>query len=202
MLSDLLLEVLEESRRLGFLGPGPVSEHITSANRFLAALEPHKPTAVVDLGSGGGVPALPLAIALGTTRFVLVESMERRTRFLRSAIDRLGLGDRVSVVHERAEVAARQIELRASFDAAVARSFGPPAVTAECAAPFLRIGGALVVSEPPDRPNRWNSEVQLRELGLHLQADPPDGVVVLIQEALCPSRFPRRTGIPAKRPLF
>ena len=79
----------------------------------------------------------------------------------------------------------------------MARGFGPPAVTAECAAPFLAMGGRLLTSEPPDeRP--WPSEA-LAQLGLTPRRR-RHGVMVLEQVRLCPGRFPRRS--PAKRPLF
>jgi len=89
-----------------------------------------------------------------------------------------------------------------------ARSFGPPAVVAECAAPLLRTGGWLVVSEPPDQSDeeaarRWPAE-PLAQLGLRpgerLQA--AFDYRVLSQAEPCPERFPRRNGVPARRPLF
>jgi 16S rRNA (guanine527-N7)-methyltransferase len=89
----------------------------------------------------------------------------------------------------------------------VARSFGSPAVTAECAAPFLEVGGILVVSEPPDRGAsvRWPVE-GLADLGLAPVASGGHrgrfGYQVVEKQVPTPDRFPRRTGIPAKRPLF
>lgn len=117
----------------------------------------------------------------------------------------LGLEARVAVVEARAEEAGRDPALRATFDLAVARAFGAPAVTAECGAPFLRVGGRLAVSEPPaPAAARW----PLSGLGqLGLSAAPPIAVgtvhlQVLEQRRPCPERFPRRTGVPSKRPLF
>lgn len=198
---DELLTVLEESRRLGFLGPGPIEDHLASARCFLAALQRLEPARVLDLGSGGGVPGLPLALWLPQSEFVLLESMDRRATFLASAAERLGMANRVNVVHERAEIAGRLVDLRATFDAVTSRSFGPPGVTAECGSPFLRAAGALLVSEPPDRPERWDSQA-LQALGMAVVSDPQAGIAVMVQEAPCPDRYPRRTGIPAKRPLF
>lgn len=202
MSDEALLEVLEEAREYGFLGPGPLETHLVSARRFLAAIEPLCPGRVLDLGSGGGVPALPLVLWMPTTRFVLIEVTERRVAFLREVAERLGLEDRLDIVHERAELAGRRPELRGSCDAVTARSFAPPGVTAECGAPFLALGGVLVVSEPPEPVDRWNPD-GLAELGLG-QADVNDspGVALMRQERPCPDRYPRRVGIPAKRPLF
>ena len=107
------------------------------------------------------------------------------------------------MVGDRAEVAGRT-DLRGTFDVVVARSFGRPTVTAECGAPFLKTGGRLVVAEPPEHDSgRWPQD-GLARLGLTLgeRADSPPAVQVLVQEKPCPDTFPRRNGVPAKRPLF
>jgi len=143
------------------------------------------------------VPALPLALAWEATRWLLVEANGRRARFLTQAVHRLGLIDRVVLRAERAEAVGRDPGERGRHDAVVARGFGPPAVTAECAAPLIRVGGRLLTSEPPDeRP--WPPEA-LAELGL-VALSRRGSVMVLEQERPCPERFPRRA--PGKRPLF
>jgi 16S rRNA (guanine527-N7)-methyltransferase len=159
---------------------------------------------IVDLGSGGGVPGLVLALELPGTAWLLLDSNTRRTAFLGEAVEQLGLVDRVRIWEGRAEVAGRDPAVRAGADAVVARGFAGPAVTAECAAPLLGVGGRLIVSEPPGTSGeRWDPAA-LHQLGL----GPPRLVqgdytyVILEQGALCPDRFPRRVGVPGKRPLF
>jgi 16S rRNA (guanine527-N7)-methyltransferase len=137
---------------------------------------------------------------------VLLDASQRRTAFLREAVDRLGLAARVRVVTDRAEVAGRSPELRWSFDAVVARSFGPPAVTAECAAGFLPVGGVLVVSEPPadeEPEGRW-PHTGLTELGFGPAARLGTATAgfVRIRRLEANDRWPRRVGIPAKRPRW
>ncbi len=158
---------------------------------------------VLDLGSGGGVPGLVLAEEEPGLSLVLLDSAARRCRFLRRAIGALGLEDRVEVVEERAETAARHPALREMSDAVVARSFGPPAVTAECAVGFLRLGGSLVVSEPPETAVRWPPEA-LADLGLAPAVDCGTGEFsfVRLEKTRADDRWPRRVGIPAKRPRF
>jgi 16S rRNA (guanine527-N7)-methyltransferase len=215
-----LLETLEEAQRAGFLGPGPLPPHLRHAEGFVAAarrqLAPAAPAAtprLLDLGSGGGLPGLVVATAMGDISIVLLDANVRRTAFLVRAVRRLGLTERVQVVQERAERAGRRPDLRGTFDGVVVRSFGPPAVVAECAAPFLRVGGWLVVSEPPGDPEkgppaapvseRWPA-ADLSQFGL----EPGEllkeefGYQLLHQSGLCPDRFPRRDGVPAKHPLF
>jgi 16S rRNA (guanine527-N7)-methyltransferase len=188
-----------------------VEAHIEHALGFAEAIAPERgesgPTfeRAADLGSGGGVPALVLALRFEGTEWSLVEAASRRAAFLRGAVATLGLDHRAVVVEERAEVVGRAPADRGRFDLVVVRSFGPPAVVAECAAPLLRVGGRAVVSEPPGgTPGRWPAD-GLAPLGLV----PGDAVVaagasyqVLRQERECPERWPRRVGIPAKRPLF
>ena len=207
---DALVPVFEEARGLGFLGPGPVEVHLDHAAGYAIALEADSGTGFVvtraaDLGSGAGLPGLPLALLFPESRWTLVEASVRRAAFLRSAVARLALGDRVAVVEDRAETVGQASEFRARFDVVVARSFGPPAVVAECAAPLLRIGGRAVVSEPPGgEPERWPAE-GLAQLGMAPAASVRAGGAayqVLRQVTPCPDRWPRRVGMPAKRPLF
>jgi 16S rRNA (guanine527-N7)-methyltransferase len=194
-----LLEQLARARALGFLGPGPVEDHVAHAAGFLHALAPVAGR-VIDLGSGGGVPGLVVAVARPDLEVVLVDATAKRCRFLESAVAALGLT--TAVVEGRAEVVGRG-PLRASATAVVARSFGSPAVTAECAAPLLALGGLLVVSEPPAGAERW-PQGPLAQLGLTPLRRSVGGPVMqtLQQTAVCPDRFPRRDGMPAKQPLF
>ncbi len=208
-MSDALTALLLEAQRLGFLGAAPIESHIAHARGFVIVLgSADPPDRVVDLGSGGGVPSLVAAHAWPTAQFWLVESGRRRAEFLDDAVARLGWRGRVEICHDRAEQVARRADLRAMMDVVLARGFGPPAVTAECAAPFLRVGGRLVVSEPPTdellAAGRW-SAAGLAELGL-AQVDPDAptqaNYAVFEQIHLSGDRYPRRIGLPAKRPLF
>jgi 16S rRNA (guanine527-N7)-methyltransferase len=136
--------------------------------------------------------------------WVLIESQQRRTDFLRLAVRRLGLEDQVEVLHARAEDVGRRPARRGTADAATSRSFGPPAAVAECAAPLLKVGGRLLVSEPPEGPDRWPYD-GLAPLGFSPATSPEaDGLrfVELTQTTPCPQRYPRKAGIPAKSPLF
>lgn len=162
------------------------------------------PGVVFDLGSGGGLPALPCALAAPAWTWVLVESQLRRVDHLVSACRRLGLTDRVDVLHARAEDLGHDPSRRGTADLVTARSFGPPAVVAECAAPLLKVGGRLLVSEPPEAQDRWPTE-GLATLGLaRAVTHEADGFrfAELRQVAPCPLEYPRRPGIPGKSPLF
>jgi len=194
-----LLDVLGRARTLGFLGPGPVEDHLAHTAGFLEALR-SVTGRVVDLGSGGGVPGLIVAIERPDLELVLVDATAKRCRFLEEVLQQLSL--KATVIEGRAEVVGRG-PLRGTADAVVARSFGPPAVTAECAAPLLRPTGLLVVSEPPSGEDRWPAG-PLEMLGLRplLRTTTAPVMQVLVQGSSCPDEYPRRDGVPAKRPLF
>jgi len=207
--SASLSTVLERSVACGFLGPSALGDQIDHARGFAAAA-PRALTAddlACDLGSGGGIPGLVLAVEVWPeSRWVLLEGMAKRCELLQLAVAELGLGERVTVVHGRVEHLGRPGEqLRGACALVTARSFGPPRVTAEAAAPLLAEGGALVVSEPPDSTGQRWPEDGLAALGLR-----PDGVVrtdragymVLTQHHACPELYPRSWKRQSRQPLF
>jgi 16S rRNA (guanine527-N7)-methyltransferase len=167
-----------------------------------------EPAAYLDLGSGAGVPGLVLAICWPGARGTLLDSSRRRCALLVEAVAALGLEGQVSVQCGRAETLARTEGLRAGFHLVVARGFGSPAVTAECAVGFLRSGGLLAVTEPPGGDavgsTRWPVD-PLAALGLGpariLRADAM-GVAVMTAVAEPADRWPRADGRPAKSPLW
>lgn len=200
--SPPLLAVLERARRLGVLGPGPVLDHVVHAQGFLDVLaELPEGSLVVDLGSGGGIPGLVIAEARPDLRVLLLDSLERRVALLTEAVVAMNWEGRVIAELARAEDTGRSPQWRGQADAVTARSFGPPATVAECAAPLLRVNGILVVSEPPEASDRWPAD-GVALVGLADEGAPVAGMRRLRQTALCPETYPRRVGMPAKRPLF
>lgn len=211
-----LIEVLRQAQDLGFIGPGSLLEQVRHGKAFAAAVARSwarsegapggvHPRRVVDLGSGGGLPALVVARAWPDVHLTLIEAQHRRAAFLADASDRLGLGDRTEVVEGRAENVGHDPHHRAMYEAATVRAFGPPSVAAECGSPLLQVGGVLVVSEPPAAlaTERWPQD-GLAMLGMGAAQRVGDGphFVVVPQVAPCPDRYARRVGVPAKRPLF
>lgn len=199
MAAGALERALEEGQRRGLLGPAPVEVHIAHAERFAKAIGP-LPGPALDLGSGGGLPGLVLALG-STCPWVLLDARRRSTAFLRWAVAELGLAGRVQVISGRAEELGHDPRHRGAYGLVTARGFGPPGVVAECGAPFLRLGGALLVSEPPKARDRW-PRAALAELGLEPAAEPAEGIQVLRSVRQCPAEYPRGVGVPRKRPLF
>jgi 16S rRNA (guanine527-N7)-methyltransferase len=203
-----LVAVLERSRQLGFLGPGPVSGHLEHATAYqdpvievLAAVARSGGTTIqgVDLGAGGGVPSLPLLAAVPDLSLVLVDASQRRTSFCLWALVELGLDQRGEVWTGRAEQFGHRPDRRGRYDVVVARGFGPPALTLECAAPLLRVGGRCVVSEPPS-PRRWPAD-GLAQLGM-VWLDERPGVAVFELVEAPGSEYPRPIKEQRRRPIF
>lgn len=198
-----LRDIWRRGQRLSAVGPGPVEAHLAHSTALAAELE--EPRRAVDLGSGAGIPGLALAGCWPDSAWLLLDASRRRARFLADAVAQLGWEDRVSVVHGRAEAVAHDDGWRGWADLVVARSFGPPAATAECGVGFLRPGGMLVVTEPPESPTRrWPAD-GLRQLGLSPRpARPGDTVRIqrLVADGSIAPQFPRRPGVPTRRPLF
>jgi 16S rRNA (guanine527-N7)-methyltransferase len=173
---DGLFDALTEAQRLGFLGARPITEVIEHAGAFVRSLDGLAADArVIDLGSGGGVPGLVIAHARPDLRVTLLDRRTKRTDFLERIVLRLGWADRVSVV--AADVAA--FRPGSLFDAAVARGFGPPAATLRAAARLVRVGGRVVISEPPAG-DRWDADV-LRRVGVERATGPSNQVAVFVR---------------------
>jgi 16S rRNA (guanine527-N7)-methyltransferase len=193
--------VLHESQNRGFIGPGSVASHRAHAEAFLDLLPPQAIRGV-DLGTGGGLPGLVLAVARPAMHWTFVESSVTRARFLTQALVDLEVAG--TVVAERAETVGRGAH-RSTFDVVTARSFGRPAVVAECAAPLLVPGGRLIVSEPPTESStdRWPVEdVAALGFGPAVRVAGPPHLVTLDLVGVCPDDAPRKVGLPAKRPRF
>lgn len=184
-----------------------VEKHVVDA---LLAL-PHLPDAgrLVDVGSGGGVPGLVLAIARPGLEVVLVEATAKKAAFLAEAAAGLGL-DRVRVVAQRAETAGRDPGLRDAADAATARAVGSVALVLELTLPFLRPGGRAVLYRGPTAEVEEKTAAGVAgQLGggepvVHrrtLAGGAERRLLVVPKIGPTPDRYPRRDGMPAKRPL-
>ncbi|MGZ4183385.1 MAG: 16S rRNA (guanine(527)-N(7))-methyltransferase RsmG [Solirubrobacteraceae bacterium] len=181
-----------------------VDDHLADSLVALELPEVRSATTIADLGSGAGLPGLPLAIALPHARVHLVESSMRKCAFLDRAVRECDLGN-VEVVHARIEEWTGSVELVA------ARALAPLEVVVEYAAPLLRVGGTLVV---------WRGHRDLESEAAAAKAAEIVGFKVgdiravhpypaarnrhlhLMSKVMeTPSRFPRRPGLAMKRPL-
>jgi 16S rRNA (guanine527-N7)-methyltransferase len=199
-----LLGVLAGAQDRGLVGPGPLETHIDHGRAWAAALGAPRQR-FLDLGSGGGLPGLVLALEWPGARATLLDARQLSVAWIVEAAERLGLGERVDAICERAETAGRDPELREAFPLVVARGFAAPAVTAECGAAFVAPGGRLSVSEPPGRdPARWPAP-ELANLALGPAVTVAAGgatYAMLEKTGRLDDRWPRRVGKPRQRPLW
>ncbi len=161
-----------------------------------------------DLGTGAGIPALPLAVALPELHIALVESVGRRTVFLERAIEECALGDRTEIVAERAEGWPEGIGVH---DLVTSRALATLDVVFEYSAPLLQLGGAAVAWKGALSEEERAGGVKAAEiLGLEIEAEllvaPFEGardrrLIVARKVAETPERFPRREGMAKKKPL-
>ena len=188
-----------------------VGHFLDSLTVFLAAPESlSPPSRVVDVGAGGGFPGLPLKLAFPGIQLVLMESVGKKAAFLEHLVSLLKL-DGVGVLTGRAEDFAHRPELRESFDLVLARGLARLPVLLEYSMPFCRIGGKTVAHKHGGLDKEMMSASRaLDTLGGRLGAEIPvqvtgltDNRVLLVVEkvAATPERYPRRAGVPAKRPL-
>jgi 16S rRNA (guanine527-N7)-methyltransferase len=162
--------------------------------------------AAIDLGAGAGFPGLPIKIAHPNLRLTLLESAAKKTAFLGDVVKRLALQN-VAVVTSRAESAAHEPAHREMYDLALARAVSPLPALVELALPFLRLDGVLAAPKG----SRVTQEVAaaapaLLACGGHVVSverlpESPLTLVLVKKVAPTPSTYPRRPGIPSKRPL-
>lgn len=202
--ADQLHEALSLSQGRGFLSPQPISNQIAHSRDFISLCPQTKH--VIDLGAGGGLPSLVWLHLSRDVSITAIDAMKKRTDFLSEMAHRYpSLAERLTVINGRAEEIARDVSMVESTDLVVARGFGPPAVTAECAARFLRIGGHLVVSaRPTDEKVRW-SEDGLRLLGcVYVETRESEfaHAAVIKKCETTPQEFPRRAKLFSRSPLW
>lgn len=184
-----------------------VVKHLADSLAGLGLVRAHG-GAVVDVGSGGGLPGIPLAICSPRQEFILVEASRKKAFYLESVVHELGLGN-VRVWWCRAEEAG-QGQGRERFGVAVARAVAPLPVVYEYCLPLLALGGILVAwrGQQASVEARTASEVaemlgggEARLYGYRLAGVGDRYLVVVEKVRPTPARFPRRAGVPGKRPL-
>jgi 16S rRNA (guanine527-N7)-methyltransferase len=194
--------LLEANRRVNLTAarePAALAAHLADS----LTLVPDVDGELIDIGSGGGLPGIPLALATGVG-VTLVESVAKKAAFLKQALTELGLAG--ETVAARAERLARDPLHRERYRVATARAVSTASTVAELTLPFLAIGGrALLQRGALDAAERQALEDAAPMLGGRFVAERPAGgdrrILIVEKVSPTPTRFPRREGIPEKRPL-
>ena len=194
--------VLEANRTTNFTAardPATFAEHILDALTLAGDID----GPLIDLGSGAGLPGMPLAIVTGYP-VVLVDSVKKKAAFLARALRELGLAG--EVVDRRAESLGGDPAFREKFRCATARAVAAAPTVAELTVPFLAIGGrALLQRGVMDERERQAVTDAAPMLGAEVVEERlltgDRRILILVKRTATPPRFPRREGIPEKRPL-
>jgi 16S rRNA (guanine527-N7)-methyltransferase len=205
--------VLAANARAGLMAKGVgradlTERHLPEALEVASVLHSRgNVSPLVDVGSGGGLPGIPIAIVLPEVSVTLVEATAKKAAFLVDAARSLRMAN-VNVVNARAEEVARSDAHRESYATVTARAVAPLATLLELTLPFLEIGGVLAaVKGSRARAEIAESGVALDTLGGEVEEVMPSGVspnvtIVLVRKKKStPPEFPRRDGMPKKRPL-
>lgn len=181
------------------------TRHILDSLTLMAPLaELPEGASVIDVGTGGGVPGVPLAIVRPDLRFTLLDATAKKTAFVRAVLDVLGV-EHAKVVTARAEQAARDPGHRDAYDAAIARAVGPTATIAELATPFVKPGGVTLLIKG----EKAGEELENAKAALHLllsahagTLETPTGRIVILEKLRpTPKAYPRGNGEPKRKPL-
>jgi 16S rRNA (guanine527-N7)-methyltransferase len=200
---------LDELARLISAWPGLVAGPTEGLVEDCLVLADHLAGArrLVDVGSGGGLPGLPLKIARPELEVTLIEADGKKSAFLVNACASLGL-EGVEVVNRRAEEAGHDPRLREGFDVAVARALAPMPTLAELCLPFVRVGGRLLAqkTEAEDLSAAARAIESMGGGAVRVVPAPSSarrsGTIVIIEKLRpTPSNYPRRAGLPARKPL-
>lgn len=158
----------------------------------------------VDVGTGGGLPGVPLAIAMPEIQITLIDATGKKVTFLREVCEDLGLRN-VMLVNARAETAAHEPAHRERYDVAVSRAVGKLQVLLEYTAPFVKVGGHIIAIKGEKAPQEI-ADAKRALHHLHCQhtgtrITPTGSVVVIEKQRSTPKKYPRRPGEPKRNPL-
>ncbi len=165
---------------------------------------------VCDLGTGAGFPGIPMAIAYPNIQFTLIDSLNKRIKFLQDVIDSIGLTN-VTLVHARAEEAGRNKLYRENFDLVVSRAVANIATLSEYCIPLVNVGGNFISFKSGDiKDEIENSGSAISKLGGNMKdpiyfslpnTDINRSFLIINKERKTPKVYPRKAGTPSKEPL-
>ena len=184
-----------------------IKKHFLDSLSVLSAI-PKNTQTVIDVGTGAGFPGLPIAIAEPNISVTLLESSDKKVEFLKHIVSKLELKN-VIVLSGRAEDGGKNLSHREKYDVATARAVANLATLAEYLLPFIRIGGKMIAQKSAETPEIDGAKNAIEILGGgNLQIIPiiirdlePRNLIVIEKIKSTPSEYPRRIGVPSKKPL-
>jgi 16S rRNA (guanine527-N7)-methyltransferase len=189
---------------------GVRTKHYLDSFSCVMAWKADPPTNLVDVGTGAGFPGFPLKIIYPSMHLTLVESVGKKVKFCQHIVDKLGL-EGTSVIQARAEDMGHAEEHREKYDWAVARAVASLSVLAEYLLPLVQVGGRMLAQKGESGPLEVHgAERAMKILGGHVRQLLPVTLPGVVEErylivadkvAATPPQYPRKPGIPTKKPL-
>jgi 16S rRNA (guanine527-N7)-methyltransferase len=167
-------------------------------------------TTIIDVGTGGGFPGIPIKVSCGKTDVTLLDSLEKRIKFLNEVIKELNLRD-IKAIHGRAEDFGVKEGFRESYDIATARAVANLPVLLEYCLPYVKIGGIFIAMKGSKMDEIENSKKALDILGGKLEevkeftlpySDMKRYIIAVRKLRQTPTKYPRKAGKPSKEPLI
>ena len=187
-----------------------VQKHFIDSIMIKEVREPGDGEKWIDVGTGAGFPGIPLKIVYPQIRMTLLDSLNKRVKFLQEVVDALELAD-VEALHGRAEEYAKKAEYREQYDCCVSRAVANLASLAEYCLPFVKTGGKLIALKGPKTAEELkNAETAIKRLGGRLAGvyeskipytDLEHTVVIIEKIGKTPAEYPRKAGTPSKKPI-
>lgn len=187
-----------------------IKKHFEDSLSISSVIDMNTVNSVIDVGTGAGFPGIPLKIVFPGLKLTLLDSLNKRINFLNTVVDELGLAD-VSAIHGRAEEYGRDVVYRESFDLCVSRAVANLSTLSEFCLPFVKVGGYFVSykSEKADieyieAKNAINllsgGNVRIEDV-IITDTDLTRKMVLIEKLSPIDDKYPRRAGIPLKKPL-
>lgn len=185
-----------------------VKKHYIDSLTILNLPEYQDAETVIDLGTGGGFPGVPLAIMSPEKDFTLVDSLRKRMNVVEEMMEEVGIFNGITI-HGRAEELGRNSEFRDYYDICVSRAVANLSVLAEYCLPFVRKGGYFIAYKGSDIDDELKeSKTALKELGGKVKkivkpsvSEITHSLIIIKKEKSTPKKYPRQAGKPAKEPI-
>lgn len=187
-----------------------VTKHFVDSVSLIKAIDLDRPLSVIDVGTGAGFPGIPLKIAFPELKITLLDSLNKRIKFLNEVIDQLNLKE-IKAIHGRAEDAAKSADLRENFDLCVSRAVANLSTLSEYCLPFVKVGGMFIsyksekITEEMKTAKKAIS-VLGGEVSDQVEFILPDSDIyrnlfIIEKKKVTPKKYPRKAGLPSKEPI-